>query len=86
MPRLEPPAPTPARGSDPHILPLPVQLWRIWLLWLLAQVLATAAAGGLCFGAGIAVERRVLTRRRAGTAAASTGTAALLDLSEHGKP
>ena len=68
----------PDGGDSRRLLP--------WLLWLLAQVLATAAAGGLCFGAGIAVERRVLTRRRAGTAAASTGTAALLDLSEHGKP
>ena len=51
------------------------------LLWLLAGV----ATGGLCFGAGIAVEqRRLLTRRP--RPASSTGTAALLDLPEHNKP
>ena len=50
------------------------------LLWLLA---ASVAAGSLCFGAGIAVERRVLTRRRP---ASPPGTAPLLHLSEHIKP
>lgn len=51
------------------------------LLWLLASV---ATFGGLCFGAGIAVERReMLTRRRT---ASSSGTAPLLDLPEHIKP
>ena len=50
------------------------------LLWLLAGV----ATGGLCFGAGIAVERRLLTRRP--RPASSTGTAPLLDLLDHSKP
>ena len=51
------------------------------LLWLLAGV----ATGGLCFGAGIAVERRRLLTRRP-RPASSTGTAPLLDLPEHNKP
>ena len=50
------------------------------LLWLLAGV----ATGGLCFGAGIAVERRLLTRRP--RPASSTGTPPPLDLPEHNKP
>ena len=51
------------------------------LLWLLASV----ATGGLCFGAGIAVERRRLLTSRP-RPASSTGTAPLLDLPEHSKP
>ena len=66
-------------GTDCPAAPLPAG-GTSRLLWLLAGV----ATGGLCFGAGIAVERRLLTRRP--RPASSTGTAALLDLPEHNKP
>ena len=69
-----------ATGTDCPAAPLPAG-GTSRLLWLLAGV----ATGGLCFGAGIAVElRRLLTRRP--RPASSTGTAALLDLPEHNKP
>ena len=51
------------------------------LLWLLAGV----ATGGLCFGAGVALERRRLLTRRP-RPASSTGTAPLLHLPDHNKP
>ena len=68
-----------ATGTDCPAAPLPAG-GASRLLWLLAGV----ATGGLCFGAGIAVERRLLTRRP--RPASSTGTAPLLDLLDHSKP